>query len=147
MRLGIDITKPQVDAQFLWGEGAAIGFSRLQIAYGEDGYQAGGFCYDKTKIYACAKGDWHIYMKSLRAIAQELSVTPDLDPEEESIVGLIVSTGRRLTTTQILSEFSKRGTIKAESTVKGKLAQLTRRKVLVNRSDTNPKGYGLPEWD
>lgn len=98
-------------------------------------------------IFAALDEDWLLRMRSLRAIADELAVSPVLDPEEEAIVGLIVSVGHRLTTTQILSEFNRRGIIKAESTIKGKLAQLTKREVLVNRSDTSPKGYGLPEWD
>jgi repressor of nif and glnA expression len=85
-------------------------------------------------------------MRSLELLAQELAIVPELEPEEEEIVSLVISVGRRLTTTQILDEFNKRGVVKAESTIKGKLAQLTKRKVLVNRSDTSPKGYGLPEW-
>ncbi len=119
---------------------ATIGFTRIGICEWSDYREF------EHAIFPAADDDWRYRMNSLKAMAQELAIAPELDPEEEAIVGLIVATGRRLTTTQILDEFSKGGTIKAESTVKLKLSQLTKRKVLVNRSDTNPKGYGLPEW-
>lgn len=70
----------------------------------------------------------------------------DLDGEEAAIVALLREVGYRLTTSQILSEFSKRNDVKAESTTKLKLSQLVRRKVLSNRSDSQPRGYGFPEW-
>jgi len=65
----------------------------------------------------------------------------DLDSEEAAIVALLREVGHRLTTSQILSEFSKRNEPKAESTTKLKLSQLVRRRVLNNRSDSQPRGY------
>lgn len=143
IRLGIDaiaIQPYEPKKQRNWSF-YVVGYSQIKIRQEDDEPEFA----DKW-IHPIPDDHWYMRMKSMRAIAQELAIAPELDPEEEAIVGLIVATGRRLTTTQILDEFSKRGAIKAESTVKGKLAQLTKRKVLVNRSDTNPKGYGLPEW-
>ena len=70
----------------------------------------------------------------------------ELDEEERLIVELLRSVGRRLTTGQILSEFSQRDQIKAESTTKLKLSSLVKKGVLTNRQDVRPAGYGLSEW-
>jgi hypothetical protein len=166
IRLGIESIPAKLpDSCDLGSYGArteTIGFTRLGLCRWEGTYYSPTdlFRTDESERFSIAIGnlcgephacaspddDWRNRMQSLKVTAQELAVVPDLDQEEEEIVKLIMQFGRRLTTTQILDEFSRMGVIKAESTVKGKLAQLTRRKVLVNRSDTKPKGYGLPEW-
>jgi hypothetical protein len=51
----------------------------------------------------------------------------DQDEDERQIVKLLESIGHRLTTDQILSEFSKRGQVKAESTTKLKLSTLIKK--------------------
>jgi hypothetical protein len=168
MRLGIEAI-PIADerdafskAFMINGVAQTIGFSKMGIVR---------FTRDPELIARLDSADWHSFMSlrhapdeqcgfisavgeswrrrmaSLKAIAKELAVAPDLDPEEEEIVALLMRQGKRLTTSQILSEFSRLGKPKGESTIRGKLAQLTRRKVLVNRTDTRPQGYGMPEWD
>jgi hypothetical protein len=82
-----------------------------------------------------------------KTVARDISSALSLDREEQDIVDLLASVGHRMSTNEILGEFNRQGQIKAESTTKGKLAQLTKRKILNNRTDTNPKGYGLPAWD
>ncbi len=142
IRLGIDAIREERVKPFhaLTYSTDTIGYTGIEVRYS---YPEGG---GQRQTSATPTHSWDLRMKSLRAIAQELAIAPELDPEEEEIVKLVMRVGRRLTTTQILDEFSAMGVIKAESTIKGKLAQLTKRKILVNRSDTSPKGYGLPEW-
>lgn len=62
------------------------------------------------------------------------------------VLSTLREVGHRLTTTQLLSEFSDREFLHGESTVKTTLARMVREKVLNNRSDISPKGYGFPEW-
>lgn len=141
IRLGITPIPPKEYNEPLGGK--YVGFSRILIIYHKtspDDLLA------PTETYIEMDFDWEDRMKSLKAIADELATAPELDPEESDIVSLIVETNKRMTTNEILSAFEQRGVIKGESTIKGKLAQLTRRRILVNRSDTSPKGYGLPEW-
>ncbi len=60
-------------------------------------------------MYFECGADWYDRMKSLKATAEELAIAPELDPEESDIVSLLVETGQRMTTTQILSAFEQRG--------------------------------------
>jgi hypothetical protein len=70
------------------------------------------------------------------------------DDDEREIIELLHSVGHRLTTTKLLAEFEAKGNIKAESTIKLKLARMVDVGLLTNRHDVRPfKGYGLPEWD
>jgi hypothetical protein len=69
-----------------------------------------------------------------------------LDTDESDLVQLLHDVNRRLTTKEVLSELSARGHIKADSTMKLKLARLVDKGILTNRANANPRGYGLPHW-
>ena len=122
-------------------DGRTIGFTRFAVIRHKWNSEP------EEKLHADNDTDWYDRMASMKAMARELAIAPQLDADEQDIVGLIVEARHRMTTTQILDEFARGNVPKGDSTIKGKLAQLTKRGVLVNRSDTNPKGYGLPEWD
>ncbi len=72
---------------------------------------------------------------------------PELSEAERQIMDVIRATDHRLTTKEILQELVKEHGAASEGTTKVNLATLRRRKLLTNRQDVNPKGYGLPEWD
>jgi len=74
------------------------------------------------------------------------SIGPSLTPSEQQIVDVICKVGHRLTTNGVLAQLEADGQPAAESTTKASLASLTRSKVLTNRRDTSPRGYGLPHW-
>ena len=114
IRLGIP-SLPIVESIMFPGRSHAIGFSHLKIVCK---CEKGPF----DDRYTCADEDWWHRMKSLKAAARELAVTPELDNEEREIVELLLAVGHRMTTTQILTEFNNRDVVKAESTIKGKLA-------------------------
>ena len=144
MRLGIPPMDIREREPTYGGRDATIGATRLGICR-----CSGSWDGSEVMITICTAvdDDWRERMKSLKAIGLELAVAPELDGEEQEIVELLIRVGHRPTTTQILDEFYRAGKVKGESTIKGKLAQLTKRRVLVNRTDTKPPGYGLPEWD
>jgi hypothetical protein len=53
----------------------------------------------------------------------------------------------RLTTDELLTRFAKRDHPISESTLKSALAELVRRRILDNRQDVRPNGYGFPRWN
>jgi hypothetical protein len=110
-------------------------------------YLAVAGTYDDGALRLSPSKQWFDRMRSLEMLASECASVPDLDADEQAIVELIIEVGRRLTTAELLDEFSRRGELKAESTTKGKLSNLTKRGILNNRHDTSTKGYGLPEWN
>jgi hypothetical protein len=69
-----------------------------------------------------------------------------LSPREQAIVSVIQKVGRRLTTNQLISELAKTCGLVSLGSTKTSLAYLTRAKVLTNRRDTDPPGYGMPDW-
>ena len=73
---------------------------------------------------------------------------PDDSPRdcEVDILDLLEEVGHRMTTVRILRELESRDQIHGESTVKTTLSRLCREGKVTNRTDTNPRGYGLPDW-
>ena len=71
---------------------------------------------------------------------------PRLTPTEKNIMALIREIGHRMTTGEIVSAMEERRGPTSEGMTKQRLADLVRRGLLTNRSDTTPRGYGLPEW-
>ena len=69
-----------------------------------------------------------------------------LNDAERDILSVIQEAKQRLTTPKVLAALEAKNGAVAESTTKSTLATLVRRGLLTNRSDTTPKGYGLPEW-
>jgi hypothetical protein len=68
-------------------------------------------------------------------------------PAEQAIMDALREAGHRMTTGQILQALENRNNgIASEGTTKIYLAALVRRGALINRRDTDPPGYGLPEW-
>jgi hypothetical protein len=55
----------------------------------------------------------------------------------------LVEEGRRLTRERLLAATENHGRARAESTVSEALADLIRLKLVDNRQDVNPRGYGL----
>jgi hypothetical protein len=71
----------------------------------------------------------------------------DLTPCQEHCIEILREAGHRLTQSQILAALAKRDYHDGESTVKLALAQMTRNGQLTKDPDSNPRGYGLPEWN
>ena len=70
-----------------------------------------------------------------------------LTNREREIVQVIRQAGHRLTTLQVLSALAKLRTKISEGMTKQSLRKLVLLKVLDNRSDTKPRGYGLRTWE
>ena len=66
-----------------------------------------------------------------------------LNDTERSIVEALRKAGHRMTTVELLTMATGATT----GNGKAALASLVKRKILDNRQDTKPKGYGLPEWE
>lgn len=60
-----------------------------------------------------------------------------------NIYKLLEAAGRRLTTNEIQTEYQKLYGPAGESTIKNALAVMVRDKILDNRSDEDPRGYGI----
>lgn len=65
---------------------------------------------------------------------------------EADILGVLHTLGRRLVTTEILSELAKVGKPWGDTTVKTKLAEMIDVETLNNDAKARPRGYGLPDW-
>jgi hypothetical protein len=70
---------------------------------------------------------------------------PDRDSDRQ-IIDTLRAIGHRLTTAKLLREMSNRGLNPSESTIKKRLAVLTKSHRLTNDPKAKPRGYGLPEW-
>ena len=70
-----------------------------------------------------------------------------LSEAESRIIEVIRDAGHRLTTDQVLRELENRHGAASIGTTKVNLATLVRRRLLTNRQDVSPKGYGLPGGD
>ncbi len=71
----------------------------------------------------------------------------DLSEAERRIIEVIRHAGHRMTTDEIVSELERQHGAASLGTTKNALAGLRRRKILTNRQDVKPKGYGLAEWE
>jgi hypothetical protein len=71
---------------------------------------------------------------------------PRLTEAESNIIAVVRDAGHRLVTDEIVAELEHRCGAASLGTTKQYLAGLTRRGLLTNRQDVDPKGYGLPEW-
>lgn len=80
-------------------------------------------------------------------ISYNITTALALDAVQKEVVELLRSVGHRMSTEEILTEFNNRGTPKAESTLKGKLASAVQKGAITTNRTVNPPGYGLPEWD
>lgn len=69
-----------------------------------------------------------------------------LSPAERTIIDVISAAGSRMTTREVLDAIEVRNGVASEGTTKTVLSGLVRRKILTNRQDVKPKGYGLSEW-
>jgi hypothetical protein len=93
----------------------------------------------------------HVRARKAGQPLPELSVSfgqellPALSPAEREIVDVIRDVGHRMTTREILEMLEAKGPVSV-GTTKQALAAMRRHRVLTNRSDTRPRGYGLPEW-
>jgi hypothetical protein len=67
-------------------------------------------------------------------------------PCEADIIQTLREVGCRLTTSQLLTELSRRGRLHGTSTVRKALADMVDSQRLTNKQDCMPKGYGLPDW-
>lgn len=67
---------------------------------------------------------------------------PDLNPTEECIIEALRLEGRRLTTKPLLEKAV--GVVNSNG--KATLSSLVKRRILDNKLDASPRGYGLPEW-
>src|SRR5262249_4888919 len=74
--------------------------------------------------------------------------SPRLTPCQRDVVELLRRADRRMTTSVILASLSEANLRHGESTVKLALRDLKRPplELLDNRQDTEPRGYGLREW-
>jgi hypothetical protein len=63
------------------------------------------------------------------------------------ICAVLREAGKRLTTSEILTALDKSNRVWGESTVKTNLADMVEDRLITNRQDVRPRGYGLPEWD
>jgi len=61
------------------------------------------------------------------------------------VLAIIRDVGHRLTTNEIFNELAQREKLHGDSTVRTTLARLVREDVLNNKSESRPRGYGLPE--
>jgi hypothetical protein len=98
---------------------------------------------------------WKLLFQSWKEQLYENMRTPptNLTPKQLDIWNVVVEAGHRLTGTQIYEALA----VKARALqhrppswgmLKQNLAFLNKqRRVLSNRPDTNPPGYGLPEWE
>jgi len=73
-------------------------------------------------------------------------VSPPQVESECQIVSTLRDVGHRCTTQGLLSEMRSRGLDPAESTVKKRLARMTKEVRLHKDPKAKPPGYGLPEW-
>jgi hypothetical protein len=90
-----------------------------------------------------------LVQSSIRAMASSRGLEGNgrLNPRETLIVTVIRMAGRRLTTEGVLRELDRLPTPPGgEGYTKQCLASLGNRGILNNRRDTNPPGYGFPEW-
>lgn len=69
--------------------------------------------------------------------------SPELNATERAIVDALRKAGRRMTGGPLLTEAIGR----VDGNGRATLASLVKREVLNNRSDTKPRGYGLPDWE
>jgi hypothetical protein len=104
-----------------------IGYTKIWLANGHNSEDE--FLAEVYLKWIPVDEDWKLRMKSLRAIAKELAVAPQLDGDEEDIMQLLARTGNRMTTSEILDAFNRTNNVKAESTIKLKLAGLTKRNI------------------
>jgi len=95
----------------------------------------------------------NIYLSSAEAIEtleeRRVAGSPDDARRSEAnrkIVQVLREAGHRMTTKEILSALRDKHGDASEGTTKQHLAMLVQHKVLNNRQDVTPNGYGLPEW-
>jgi hypothetical protein len=69
-----------------------------------------------------------------------------LTPGQQDIVDCITAIGRRLITEAVLDALERSGKPASSGTTKNYLAELVRRGMLNNRTDSRGTGYGLPSW-
>lgn len=70
----------------------------------------------------------------------------DLPPSYQKILEVVREAGKRLTGDEILNALSRKYGSASPGMTKQNLAVMRREKLLTNRTDTDPRGYGLPEW-
>jgi hypothetical protein len=78
--------------------------------------------------------------------ARPAKQSPRLTDRQDEIVKVIREAGRRLTQEQVLDKLRAEHDKVSSGTTYNYLAALVRMKVLTNRQDVEPPGYGLPEW-
>ena len=71
----------------------------------------------------------------------------ELSPGKQAIIDVIRAAGQRLTTDGVVDALAKAHGVASEGTTKVYLSELVSRRLLTNRQDVTPKGYGLPEWE
>jgi hypothetical protein len=78
------------------------------------------------------------------AVQAAESIDESITPTQRRILDIIRKRGCRMTTREILSELEKVEGAASEGVVKQMLAELVRRRILDNRQDVRPRGYGFP---
>lgn len=69
-----------------------------------------------------------------------------LSDAEKDIIGVIRDTGQRLSRKGVFDALSKIGKLPSVGTTNTTLAAMVRHGILTHEKDSNPSGYGLPEW-
>jgi hypothetical protein len=85
---------------------------------------------------------------AVAAASSDASAPAYIDPDscQADILATLAEAGRRLTTTKLLTAMHAAGRTWGDSTVRVALAAMVRKGIITNRIDTEPRGYGLPEW-
>lgn len=99
---------------------------------------------DDVSVYAA--------LLKIQAFAKQKQITVNqvgrpLPQSQQDICDLLREIGRRMTLAEIEKALDERGLHQANSYLRQKLADLTGKQILNNRSDTRPRGYGFPDWD
>jgi hypothetical protein len=79
------------------------------------------------------------------ALSRDSTLT-ELD-SDRVILETLRAVGHRVTTSELLTEMTKRDLSPSDSTVKKRLAQMVKDRRVDNKPKAKPKGYGLPGWN
>jgi hypothetical protein len=112
-----------------------------------------GDCYP-VAVITLATGDKYIVEDGTRKVARTIAQAKQLaeawqhaiaDDCTGVILQVLREAGRTLTTTGLLEEMARQGTVWSERTVCRHLAALTKDGILVNVVDSTPRGYRLAQ--
>lgn len=100
----------------------------------------------------------HVEIVTQLGLRLLIEVPPDWEPAEcgraircspdcfAEVLQTLLETGHRLTRSALLSAMEEKNRRRAESSVCVAIEDLQKLGIIDNRSDVNPRGYGLPAW-